>query len=71
MFAYQNAKHRQKTKIKSHFYFTIGIFLQEKVYICTQISVSWKEIEKFAKHNLGSQQPQYLFVGIINHRCLQ
>ena len=34
---------------KSCFSYLIRWILQEKKYLCTQISVSWKEIENFAK----------------------
>lgn len=38
--------------------------LQENAYLCTQISVSWKEIEKFAKQIFNYNNPNILLFAL-------
>ena len=70
-FAYILLNKMKKYHNKSSFSIIIRWILEDFDYLCTQISVSWKEIEKFAKQILGSQQSQYHLVCFINHRRFQ
>ena len=49
---------------KSCFSYLIRWILQEKKYLCTQISVSWKEIEKFAKQISVYKSPNIILFAL-------
>ena len=54
----------KKAKAKSRFSYLIRRILQENKYLCTQISVSWKEIENFAKQILVYNNPKIILLAL-------
>ena len=63
-FAYILLNKMKKYHNKSSFSFIIRWILGDFDYLCTQISVSWKEIEKFAKQILVYNNPRIILFAL-------